>query len=77
MTPETTAPRSSASEHAALPFAMELARAAGKRLLDWFGNTEAQTKADGTTLTQADTTVDAFICAEIEANFPDDLIISE
>ncbi|HJO33210.1 MAG TPA: inositol monophosphatase family protein [Anaerolineales bacterium] len=77
MTPETTAPRSSALEHSTLPFAVKLARAAGKRLLDWFGNTEARTKEDGTTLTQADIAVDAFICAEIEANFPDDLIISE
>ena len=77
MTPEATAPGRTASEHSALPFAVELARAAGKRLLDWFGNTEVQTKADGTTLTQADTAVDAFICAEIEANFPGDLIISE
>ena len=44
---------------------MELARAARKRLLDSFGDTEAQMKADGTTLTQADTALDAFICAEI------------
>lgn len=56
---------------------MELARAAGKRLLGWFGNTEVHMKSDGTTLTQADTAVDAFICAEITTNFPDDLIISE
>lgn len=45
--------------------------------MDWFGNTKVQMKANGTTLTQADTEVDAFICAEIRARFPDDKIISE
>ncbi len=77
MTSKYTAPESTASEHSALPFAIALARAAGKRLLGWFGNTEVQMKADGTTLTEADTSVDAFICAEIQTHFPGNMIISE
>jgi len=77
MTPKATAPSSIVSEHYALPFAMDLARAGGMQLLGWFGNAEAQMKADGTTLTNADTAVDGFICGEIQTNFPDDLIISE
>jgi myo-inositol-1(or 4)-monophosphatase len=77
MTPKAASPDSTGSEHSQLPFAMGLARAAGKRLLGWFGNTEVQLKDDGTTLTHADIAVDAFICAKIQKHFPDDLIISE
>ncbi|MDP6792501.1 MAG: inositol monophosphatase family protein, partial [Anaerolineales bacterium] len=77
MTPKSTPPRDIGSDHYALPFATELARASGMQLLGWFGNAEVQMKADGTTLTKADTALDSFICGEIQTNFPDDLIISE
>ena len=74
---ESTLSISASSQNSALPFAIELAHAAGKKLTKWFGNTEIQTKPDGTTLTQADTEVDSFICTEIGTNFPEDQIISE
>ena len=77
MKPKSALSISASSRNSALPFAIELAHAAGKKLTGWFGHTEAQTKADGTTLTQADTAVDTFICTEIRTNFPDDQIISE
>ena len=65
MKQESTLSISASSQNSVLPFAIELAHAAGKKLTKWFGNTEIQTKPDGTTLTQADTEVDSFICTAV------------
>ena len=67
----------SPSQSETLQWTIELARAAGTRLLDWFGNVTAERKSDGTLVTQADTEVDQFLSERVRASYPRDEIISE
>ncbi|MFQ5408521.1 MAG: inositol monophosphatase family protein [Anaerolineales bacterium] len=62
---------------ATLQWTIDLARAAGARLQDWFGNVTAERKSDGTLVTQADMDVDRFLAEQIRRAYPADDIVSE
>jgi histidinol phosphatase-like enzyme (inositol monophosphatase family) len=59
--------------------ATDLARQAGALTLRWFGRhtVAADTKADGSPVTDADRAAEAFLRTEIERRFPDDAIVGE
>jgi histidinol-phosphatase len=62
-----------------LEFALALARRAGKRLSDSFGNTQFETrlKADGSEVSEIDVSVERDIRSEIERAFPSHGILGE
>lgn len=60
-----------------LDFANQLADEAGRRLVGWFGRARAETKWDGTIVTEADLDVDGYVQTAVQARFPDHDIMSE
>lgn len=58
-------------------FAHELADAAGKRLLAWFGKASAGTKRDGSVVTDADLEVDRLIHQAVAEAWPEHGVLSE
>jgi len=59
--------------------AVEITRAAGELTLDWFNRSdlEIETKADGSPVTIADRTAEAFVRDELAKRFPDDTVVGE
>lgn len=66
-------------DHPAANFAVDLARQAGSLLLEHFrsGSLAPSLKSDRTVVTLADLASDRLITAAIQAQYPDDLILSE
>jgi len=62
-----------------LVFAIEIARAAGRRTLEFFGrdNLRVEQKANNTPVTEADRAAEELLRARIERTFPDDGIVGE
>ena len=84
MSPETRPLRDGRSQAAVdqdLQFAIELARGAGKIVLEHYGHVERRTKSHATTtaeaVTDADRASQRFIVAGLRRRFPDDGIIGE
>ncbi|MHC4410415.1 MAG: inositol monophosphatase family protein [Planctomycetota bacterium] len=62
-----------------LNFAVEIARAAGRRTLDFFGRADlrVERKADRTPVTEADRAAETLLRERIESAFPEDGIVGE
>lgn len=58
-------------------FTRELGRQAGQQLLSWSGRVDAGIKRDGSVITEADRSVDRYLCEQISARYPDHAILSE
>lgn len=56
----------------------EIAQKAGEIMLRFFdADQKEQTKADGTPVTVADTTINSLVIEEIKKHFPDDIVVGE
>jgi histidinol-phosphatase len=67
------------AEPSLLEVTVDLARAAGRRTLEWFGSERVTVdrKADGSTVTPADLDIERWLRDQISARFPDDGILGE